>query len=127
MAQIKRQKTPTPTEDKKQMPRDEASSILSSDQQETVHELANLGTNFFDGLVKLNQEMLSFYSDRALQDMELQRELLGCTKFSDALDVQSRFLQKTAQQYSDEASRLLELSNELVPDELNPMGNQLNS
>lgn len=127
MAQIKRPKTPSPTEDKKPMSSDKASSLLSGDQQETVHELANFGTSVFGGLVKLNQEMLSFYSGRALQDMELQRELLGCTKFSDALDVQSRFLQKTAQQYSDEASRLLELSNELVPGELNPMGNQLNS
>lgn len=127
MAQAKQQKIPPPAGSCKPSLSGKSPSILAIDQQETMYELAKLGTGFFDGLVKVNQEMLRFYSDRTMQDLELQRELISCTKLSEALDVQSRFFQNTAQQYSDEAGRLLGLSNELIPGELNPMTNQIDS
>ena len=55
------------------------------------------------------REMLEFVSMRLEKDGEVFRELTACRNWTDALTVQSRWVQETMRDYTAEASKLLAL------------------
>jgi hypothetical protein len=55
------------------------------------------------------REMLEFMSHRLEKDGETMREAITCRNLGDALAVQTRWIDETLRDYSNEATRLLEI------------------
>jgi hypothetical protein len=53
------------------------------------------------------REMLEFMSHRLEKDGETMREAIACRNVGDALAVQTRWIDETLRDYSNEATRLL--------------------
>jgi hypothetical protein len=65
---------------------------------------------WFSTMAACQREVLEFMSRRLERDGEAMREAIACRNIGDALAVQTRWLDETLRDYSDEATRLLALS-----------------
>jgi Phasin protein len=65
---------------------------------------------FFAAMAASQREMLDFVSRRAEKNGEVLRELTACQNWTDALSVQSRWMQEMMQDCTAETTKLLALS-----------------
>jgi Phasin protein len=72
---------------------------------------------FFATLAASQHEMLDFVSRRAEKNGEVLRELTACQNWTDALSVQSRWVQEMVQDCTAETTKLLTLSTTAVRQE----------
>jgi Phasin protein len=63
----------------------------------------------FATFAKSQREMLDFVSMRLEKDSDTIRELTSSQNWTDALSIQSRWVQETIRDYTEEATRLLAL------------------
>ena len=63
---------------------------------------------------EMQKEIAGFVSERIRQDMESQQELLRCRTLDEVHEVQSRFFRTAMDQYSSEATKLMQLGTELL-------------
>lgn len=108
-------------------PKLENVTTIPNEDIETAQELIHVSADIFSGLAKCQQEMISFYSNRIISDLEHQQKLWSCQSIGDALELQQKFIEQSTQQYSDEANRLLQLGAQIIPNELTGFANQINS
>jgi Phasin protein len=87
---------------------------ISAAQDETLHTMEVAGTAIVEGLSKAQKEISDFVSERIRQDIEAQSEFMRCRTFDDVREVQSKFLKTAMDQYSAEASRLMQISADLM-------------
>lgn len=98
----------------------------SEEDIETAYELIHISSDIVAGLSKYQQEILSFYSQRMLADLELQQKLMSCSSITDIWELQRSFFENASKQYSDEMQKLAKLGQHIVPTELTGMHGQIN-
>ncbi len=98
----------------------------SEEDIETAYELIHISSDIVAGLSKYQQEILSFYSQRMLADLELQQKLMSCSSILEIWDLQRSFFENASKQYSDEMQKLANLGQHIVPTELTGMHGQIN-
>ena len=98
----------------------------SEEDIETAYELIHISSDIVAGLSKYQQEILSFYSQRMLADLELQQKLMSCSSILEIWDLQRSFFENASKQYSDEMQKLAKLGQHIVPTELTGMHGQIN-
>lgn len=97
----------------------------SEEDIETAYELIHISSDIVAGLSKYQQEILSFYSQRMLADLELQQKLMSCSSILEIWDLQRSFFENASKQYSDEMQKLAKLGQHIVPTELTGMHGQI--
>ena len=98
----------------------------SEEDIETAYELIHISSDIVAGLSKYQQEILSFYSQRMLVDLELQQKLMSCSSILEIWELQRSFFENASKQYSDEMQKLAKLGQHIVPTELTGMHGQIN-
>ena len=98
----------------------------SEEDIETAYELIHISSDIVAGLSKYQQEILSFYSQRMLADLELQQKLMSCSSILEIWELQRSFFENASKQYSDEMQKLAKLGQHIVPTELTGMHGQIN-
>jgi hypothetical protein len=83
-------------------------------QQRALQSIERVGASFLTGIAEMQKEVAGFVAERIRQDLEAQQELLGCRTFDEVREVQSRFFRTTLDQYSTEATKLTQLSTEVL-------------
>ena len=91
----------------------ESIAVATRTQQQAVASVERSTGSMLTGLTEMQKEVAEFVSERIRQDLETQQELLRCRTLDDVREVQSRFLRTTLEQYSAEATKLMQLSTEV--------------
>jgi hypothetical protein len=91
----------------------ESIAVATRTQQQAVASMERSSASMFTGLTEVQKEIAGFVSERIRQDLETQQELLRCRTLDDVREVQSRFFRTTLDQYSAEATKLMQLSTEV--------------
>ena len=76
------------------------------------------------GVAAINEEMVSFATNRFQENLEMSQSLMRCDDLEKALDLQRDFAQKTAEQYLAEATKLMTLTTQLAQSSWEPMQHQ---
>ena len=93
---------------------------------ETAYELIHISSDIVAGWSKYQQEIISFYSKRMIEDLELQRNLMTCKSINEIWDLQRSFFENSSKQYSDEVQKLAKLGQHILPTELTGVNDQIN-
>jgi hypothetical protein len=91
----------------------ESIAVATRTQQQAVASVERSTGSVLTGLTEMQKEVAEFVSERIRQDLETQQELLRCRTLEDLREVQSRFFRITLEQYSAEATKLMQLSTEV--------------
>lgn len=93
---------------------------------EAAHELIHISSDIVAGWSKYQNEILSFYSKRVLEDLELQQKLLACKSVHEIWTLQRSFFEQSSKQYSDEMQKLTTIAQQIIPTELTGISNHVN-
>ncbi|WP_212523445.1 phasin family protein [Actibacterium sp. MT2.3-13A] len=66
-----------------------------------------------EAMGRYGQEFVGFVQDRLEEDARTQQELLACRDLTQLAEIQSRFLERAMQQYTDETGKLVDLGREM--------------
>ena len=98
----------------------ESIAAATSTQRQAVESMERASASMLTGVAEMQKEVAGFISGRIRQDLETQQELLRCRTLDDVREVQGRFLRTTFDQYSAEATKLIELGTEAFARSLDP-------
>lgn len=65
---------------------------------------------------RFGEEFAAFVSERMRKDTELAQELSTCRTWSDAAEVQSRWMRSTAEDYAHEMEKVMEIASAVAKD-----------
>ena len=91
----------------------ESLAVATRTQQQAVASMERSTGSILTGLTEMQKEVAEFVSKRIRQDLETQQDFLRCRTLDDVREVQSRFFRTTLDQYSAEATKLMQLSTEV--------------
>ena len=91
----------------------ESIAVATKTQQQAMEAMERAGASMLTGVTGIQKEITGFVSERIRQDLESQQELLRCRTFDEVREVQSRFFRTAMDQYSSEATKLMQLGTEL--------------
>ena len=91
----------------------ESIAVATKTQQQAVDSIERASASVLTGVTEMQKEIAGFVSERIRQDLETQQELLRCRTLDEVREVQSRFFHTTLDQYSAEATKLMQLSTEV--------------
>ena len=100
----------------------ESIAAATRTQQQAVELMERASASMLTGMAEMQKEVAGFVSERIRQDLETQQELLRCRTLDELREVQSRFFRTTLDQYSAEATKLMQLSTEVFTRTLDPTG-----
>ena len=100
----------------------ESIAAATRTQQQAVELMERASASMLTGVTEMQKEVAGFVSGRIRQDLETQQELLRCRTLDEVREVQSRFFRTTLDQYSAEATKLMQLSTEVFTRSLDPTG-----
>ena len=98
----------------------ESIAVATKTQQQAVESMERASASMLTSVAQMQREIAGFVSERVRQDLETQQELLRCRTLDDVREVQGRFLRTTFDQYSAEATKLIELGTEAFARSLDP-------
>ena len=98
----------------------ESIAVATKTQQQAVESMERASASMLTGVTEMQKEIAGFVSERIRQDLETQQELLRCRTLDEVREVQSRFFRTTLDQYSAEATKLMQLSTEVFTRSLDP-------
>ncbi len=78
----------------------------------------------FQGWASMNSEVADFMAKRFKLDAELSASLARCETWEDAVTLQQDWARQAAENYADEANRLMELSSKLANEQWKPVWQQ---
>ena len=78
----------------------------------------------FCGWASMNSEVADFMAKRLKHDADLSASLARCETWEDAVALQRDWAREAAEEYMDEANRLMELSSRLASDQWKPVWEQ---
>ena len=78
----------------------------------------------FQGWASMNSEVADFMAKRFKHDAELSASLARCETWEDAVNLQQDWARRTAENYVEEANRLMELSSKLANEQWKPVWQQ---
>ena len=76
---------------------------------------------YFNGWATVNSEIAGFMAKRLTHDAELNASLAGCTTWEQAAELQRGWAQETAEEYFEEANRLMVLASRVTFDQWQPV------
>ena len=76
---------------------------------------------YYDGVSKLNQEMMSFVNARVQKDIETARSFMTSKNSESAFSTQADFVEGAIRDYADETSKILHLAADMAQATLAPM------
>jgi hypothetical protein len=91
----------------------ESLAVAARTQRQALTSIERSGGSMLTGLTEMQKKIAEFISERIRQDLETQQELLRCRTLNEVREVQSRFFRTTLDQYSTEATKLMQLSAEV--------------
>jgi hypothetical protein len=98
----------------------ETASVLATpgpvELQKLVFATARLQAHAFSSILRFQLEALMFMRRRLEHDMRLAESLARSTDFSDAFDMFAEFTQNAATEYSEESSRMAEITAKVASD-----------
>jgi hypothetical protein len=74
-----------------------------------------MGTEWFEAMANVNNELMTFVADRIKEDVKTQQELLNCKSAEELQKAQLAFLDKAQKQYTDETGKLVKMSLDMLP------------
>ena len=98
----------------------ESIAAAARTQQQAVESIERASASMLAGVAEMQKEVAGFVSGRIRQDLETQQELLRCRTLDELRQVQSRFFRTTLDQYSAEATKLMQLSTGVFMRSLDP-------
>jgi hypothetical protein len=98
----------------------ESIAVATKTQQQAMETMERASASVFTGVTEMQREIAEFVSERIRQDLETQQGLLRCRTLDEVREVQSQFYRTTLDQYSAEATKLMELSTEVFARLLDP-------
>jgi len=99
----------------------ESIAVATKTQQQALQSMERASASMLTGVTEMQKEIAGFVSERIRQDLETQQELLKCRTLDEVREVQSRFFRTTLDQYSAEATKLMQLSTEVFTRSLSPV------
>ena len=75
----------------------------------------------FSGWAEVNSEVASFMAKRFRHDAELNASLARCDSWEDAVALQNDWMREAAEEYIEEASRLMEMTSKMASDQWKPV------
>jgi hypothetical protein len=82
-------------------------------QQQAMEQAEASSQVMVDGVTRMQREIVDFVSERLRHDMRIQQELLRCRSFDEVRSVQARFFQTAMDQYSAEATKLMQMGQDI--------------
>jgi uncharacterized phage infection (PIP) family protein YhgE len=82
--------------------------------RQALDQVGAAGQSVVEGVTQMQRELASFMSTRLRHDMSVQQELLQCRSFDEVRAIQTRFLQTAIDQYSAEATKLMQMSQDMM-------------
>lgn len=76
---------------------------------------------YFNGMTKLNQEMMGFFSNRVKKDMETAQTMMTSKTSEQAFHCQAEFVEGAIRDYAEETSKLLNLAADMAHETLAPV------
>ena len=93
---------------------DTATDSLVLGQQQALETMEAAGQAVIEGVTRFRRELADFVSERIRHDMETQKAMLRCRSLDEFREVQAEFLRTAVDQYSAEASKLMQLGTEMM-------------
>ena len=78
----------------------------------------------FHGWASMNSEVADFMAKRFKHDADLSASLARCDNWEDVVSLQQDWARETAEEYLQEANRLMELSSKLANEQWKPVWEQ---
>lgn len=78
----------------------------------------------FHGWASMNSEIADFMAKRFKHDADLSASLARCENWGDAMTLQQDWARETAEEYMEEANRLMALTSKLANDQWKPVWQQ---
>ena len=75
----------------------------------------------FCGWAEVNSEVANFMAKRFRHDAELNAALARCESWEDAVTLQNDWAREAAEEYIEEASRLMEMTSKMASDQWKPV------
>jgi hypothetical protein len=89
---------------------------LVASNGETMKAVMKANESMFGSMAAINREIFDFGSTRLRHDIETSRSLMGCKDAEEAFRLQCDFTRAAAQQYFEEAGKLMNLTAEFTRD-----------
>lgn len=93
-----------------------AADQVAAMQQASLQALNTMGAGWVEKMSDLSAEWVRFTSERFQQDVALQHKLLHCRTPAELQAVQSEFFQAAIDRYTEEAGRMVALTQNLFGD-----------
>jgi Phasin protein len=93
------------------------SPFLFPDGEKLALAAARLQAQTFKAIMGYQIEMLTFLTHRCEEDVKFVDELVGCDEPSRRFDVVSSFVQTTASDYANEATKVASISSKLASEQ----------
>jgi hypothetical protein len=89
-------------------------------QVEAMGRMTAFNTAVAEAMGRYGQEFMTFVQERLAEDTKTQQELMNCRDLSQMAEIQSQFLERAIQQYTDETGKLVDLSREVFEQAMKP-------
>ncbi|MEL7491480.1 MAG: phasin family protein [Pseudomonadota bacterium] len=76
---------------------------------------------YYNGMSKLNREMMNFVNARVKKDMETARSFMTSKNTESAFHTQAEFLEGAIRDYADETSKIMHMAADMAHDTLAPV------
>ena len=76
---------------------------------------------YYNGVSKLNQEMMNFVNARVTKDIETARSFMTSQTSESAFHTQAEFVEGAIRDYADETSKIMHLAADMAHETLAPM------
>lgn len=76
---------------------------------------------YYNGVSKLNQEMMNFVNTRVRKDIETARSFMTSKNSESAFHTQAEFVEGAIRDYADETSKIMHLVADMAHETLTPM------
>ena len=101
-----------------------ASDVVSAANAGALDLFSHACRAGFNGWASMNSEIADFMAKRLKHDADLSASLARCENWEDAVALQQDWARETAEEYMEEASRLMDLSSKLANDHWKPVWQQ---
>lgn len=113
-------------------PQAASTAEMANGQAEMVMTMNNMAIDtfaracqaYFNGWATINGELTGFLAKRLSHDADLSSALARCESWEEAAELQRDWARVVAEEYAEEASRLMELTSEVTTQQWRPVWDQ---
>lgn len=79
-------------------------------QKMGLNSMSWMGSDWMERMSDLGSEVLDFMAERVHEDVDFQHKLLHCRDMTELHKLQSEFIQRMINRYTEETGKMIELS-----------------